>query len=764
MASHHAKTMKSRSAQFGKIAFIGNYVPRRCGIATFTFDLCESVAREAPDVECAAAAINDTVEGYDYPDRVRFEVAQNDLDEYRQLTDFLNLGRADLVCVQHEYGIFGGPAGSHLLLILRRLRMPVVTTLHTVLLEPSDLQRQVLTEVCQLSDRVVVMSDRSRRYLKEVYGVPTAKVDLIHHGIPDMPFVDPNFYKDLFGVEGRRVLLTFGLLSPNKGIENVIRALPAVIGQFADAVYLVLGVTHPHVKRDKGEEYRIFLQRLARELGVSDHVVFYNRFVDIAELCQFLGAADLYVTPYLNAAQAVSGTLAYAAGTGKAVVSTPYWYAEELLAEGRGRLVPFHDHAAMADAFIRLFSNEAERHTMRKQAYAFGRQMIWKEVARSYLDTFHRAAEERVRGPVFVDRVAVESPLDMELPELKLNHLLTLTDDTGIIEHARNTVPNLSEGYTTDDNSRALIVALRALEHEEDATLLRRLTSRYLAFIDYAFNRENRRFRNCLGYDRRWQEDAGAEDSHGRALWGLGSVVGTSHDEAFVALAMNLFEMALPAVEAFSSPRAWAYTLIGVCSYIKRFPGASNARRVRDALAQRLLETYRSGATDDWPWFERSLAYGNARLSQALIRAGADIGNEEMSAAGLRSLDWLVRVQTAEAGNFSPIPNTGWQRGTPRPRFDQQPIEAQCMVEACFRAWRVTGERRWRETMTTTFEWFLGRNDLGRPVYDYATGGCYDGLHAEGINANEGAESTLAFLSSLLTMHYAKTVGGEEDG
>ena len=755
--------MKNGTTPFRKLAFIGNYVPRRCGIATFTADVCESVAHEAPDVECVAAAMNDTAEGYDYPDRVRFEVGQNDLDDYRQLADFLNLGRVDLVCIQHEYGIYGGPAGGHLLLTQRRLRMPVVTTLHTVLLEPNDLQRQVLTEVCGLSDRVIVMSERSRRYLSDIYGVPAAKVDLIHHGIPDMPFVDPNFYKDLFGVEGRRVILTFGLLSPNKGIENVIRALPAVVERFPDAVYLVLGVTHPHVKREKGEEYRISLQRLSRELHVSDHVLFHNRYVDIDELCQFLGAADIYVTPYLNPAQAVSGTLAYASGTGKAVVSTPYWYAEELLAEGRGKLVPFNDHKALADTLTGLFANEAERHAMRKQAYAFGRQMIWKEVARSYLDTFIRAAQERMRSQVSVDRVAGEDPTDMDLPELKLDHLLTLTDDTGIIQHARSTVPNLREGYSTDDNSRALIVSLRALEHEEDPVLLHRLAGRYLAFIDFAFNTKNRRFRNFLGYDRRWLEDAGSEDSHGRVLWSLGTVVGAAHDDAFVALAMSLFESALPTVELFSSPRAWAYALLGVCSYIRRFPGASNARRVREGLARRLLDLQKTAANDDWPWFEQSLSYDNARLSQALIRAGSDMGDTQMVDIGLRALDWLVRIQTGDSGGFSPIANSGWRRGAPRARFDQQPLEAQCAIEACFRAWRVTGDQRWRRAMTTVFEWFLGRNDLGLPLYDYATGGCHDGLHAEGVNANEGAESTLAFLGSLLTLRYVQTVGGEEE-
>ncbi|MFO7637829.1 MAG: glycosyltransferase family 4 protein [bacterium] len=755
--------MRNSKDRFEKIAFIGNYVPRRCGIATFTADICESVAREAPDVEFLTAAMNDTVEGYDYPDRVRFEVAQNDVAEYRQLADFLNMGRVDLVCIQHEYGIYGGPAGSHLLMTQRRLRMPVVTTLHTVLREPDDQQRKTLTEVCQLSDRVVVMSELSRRFLAEVYGVPAAKIDLIHHGIPDIPFVDPNYYKDLFGVEGRRVMLTFGLLSPSKGIEHVIQALPAIVGRYPDIVYLVLGVTHPHVKREKGEEYRVELQRLARDLGVQDHVMFHNRFVDIDELCRFLGAADIYVTPYLNPAQAVSGTLAYSLGSGKAVVSTPYWYAEELLAEGRGRVVPFRDAEAIAATTVELFANEAERHIMRKQAYAFGRRMIWKEVARDYLACFQRATEERLRGPVLVDRVAVEDPLDMALPELKLDHLLTLTDDTGIIQHARSTVPNLSEGYTIDDNIRALIVVLRAQAHDKDTALLRQLTGHYLAFVAYAFNPDNGRFRNFLGYDRRWLEAAGSEDAHGRALWGLGYAIRASCNDAFVALAMNLFDAALPAVELFTSPRAWAYTLLGLSYYVRRFPGASNTYRVRDALAQRLLAQYRAGAGDDWPWFERALAYGNARLSQALIGAGADLANEEMTRAGLESLEWLVRIQTAEAGNFSPVPNTGWQRGQPRLHFDQQPIEAQCTVEACFRAWRITGERRWRERMSLAFEWFLGRNDLGRPLYDYATGGCHDGLHPEGVSANEGAESTLAFLGALLTMRHAETADVEEE-
>ncbi len=750
--------MKADKPSFQKIAFIGNYIPRRCGIATFTADLCESFAREVLDTNCVAAAINDTPEGYSYPDRVRFEVAQNDADQYRQLAEFLNMGQVDLVCIQHEYGIFGGPAGSHLLTAARRLRMPIVTTLHTVLKQPDEAQKQVLTELCSLSERIVVMSQRSAAFLQEIYAVPADRIELIHHGIPDMPFVDPNYYKDLFGVEGRRVILTFGLLSPNKGIEFMIKALPGIIRRFPDVVYLVLGVTHPNVKREKGEEYRLWLQRLARDIGVADHVVFHNRFVDIDELCRFLGAADLYVTPYLATEQSVSGTLAYALGSGKAVISTPYWYAEELLDKGRGRLVPFRDAAALAEASLELLENEAERHAMRKRAYAFGRMMVWKEVARQYLQTFERASQERLISHTRASLACSADTLDIELPELNLSHLLTLTDDTGILQHAQRTVPNLAEGYTTDDNARALIAVLRAQQVDQDSEALRRLATRYLAFLDYAFNRENGRFRNYLGYDRRWVEPAGSEDAHGRALWALGSVVGASKDDGIVALSMNLFEAGLPALETFSSPRAWAFSLLGICSFIKRFPGASETRRLRDSLAARLLQLYKANAHKEWPWFEQSLAYENARLSQALLRASLEMDNQEMAEAGLKSLDWLVQVQTAPAGHFMPIAHVGWRRAAERARFDQQPVEAQSTIEACFRAYRMTGERRWRDWMARAFEWFLGRNDLGLPLYDYATGGCHDGLHPEGVNANEGAESTLALICSLLTMRVVATM------
>ena len=369
-------------------------MPRQCGIATFTTDLCEAIAAEYSHTTCIALPVNDTEAGYDYPPRVRFELTEKDIDSYRRAADFLNINDVDVVSLQHEYGIFGGRAGSHILALLRELRMPIVTTFHTILENPDPDQRRVLKEVAALSDRLVVMSERGSQFLQQVYHVMAEKIDVIPHGIPDVPFVDPSFHKDLFGVEGKLVLLSFGLLSPNKGIENVIAALPAIVERYPNLVYIILGVTHPHVVQQKGETYRLSLQWLAQEKRVESHVIFYNRFVSLEELVEFIGAADIYITPYLNATQIVSGTLAYTLGAGKAVISTPYWYAEEMLADGRGAIVPFRDPAALAEKVLDLLDNEAKRHAMRKRAYLFGRAMIWPRVARRYIESFDRARAE----------------------------------------------------------------------------------------------------------------------------------------------------------------------------------------------------------------------------------------------------------------------------------------------------------------------------------------------------------------------------------
>jgi len=742
-----------------RIAFIGNYVPRQCGIATFTTDLCEAVAAESPETACFALPVNDADATYAYPPRVRFELEESDLASYRRAADFLNINNVDLVCLQHEFGIFGGPAGSHILGLLRDLRMAVVTTLHTVLREPDAQQRKVMDRLARLSDRLIVMSQRGAEYLRTVYAIPDSKIDVIPHGIPDVPFVDPNFHKDRFGVEGKLVLLSFGLLSPNKGIEYVIEALPAIRKRHPEVIYIVLGATHPHVKQHDGESYRLSLERLARTRGVEGNVLFYDRFVSLEELVEFIGAADIYITPYLNPAQITSGTLAYTVGAGKAVISTPYWYAEELLAEGRGLLVPFADAAAIADRVAEVLDNEAERHAMRKRAYMLGRDMIWPVVARRYLESFTRAQQERTRRPRPALAVQTLDKRAPELPLLNLNHLRRMTDDTGMIQHASYTIPNYREGYSSDDIARALIVAVFLEEDGEDdyAGEAAALATRHLAFLWNAFNPANNRFRNFLSYDRRWLEEAGSEDSHGRALWGLGTVIGRTEHPGLRGAADQLFEAALPALEAFISPRAWAFSLLGIQEYLLRFSGDRVAQNLRKELAERLLESFRRCRGPGWPWFEDKLSYCNAVLPHALLLCGHALARDDMKDVALQALVWLADQQRSVQGHFVPVGSNGfYPRGGERARFDQQPVEAQAMVSACLAAQKVTGQVCWGQEAQRAFDWFLGRNDLRLPVYDAATGGCRDGMHPDRTNQNQGAESTLAFIHSLLEIRLAE--------
>jgi glycosyltransferase involved in cell wall biosynthesis len=745
--------IRSNHAPISRIAFIGNYLPRQCGIATFTTDLCEAIAAEHSDKTCIAVPVNDVEGGYAYPSRVRFELAEKDIDSYRRAADFLNINNVDLVCLQFEYGIFGGRAGSHILTLLRELRMPIVTTLHTILREPDPHQRQVLEDVAALSDRLVVMSDRGADFLQEVYRVSPDKIDRIPHGIPDLPFVDPGFHKDLFGVEGKLVLLSFGLLSANKGIENVIAALPAVLARFPNVVYIVLGETHPTVRRHEGETYRLSLQWLSQQKGVEGQVIFYNQFVTLEELVQFIGAADIYITPYLNPAQIVSGTLAYTLGAGKAVISTPYWYAQEMLADQRGALVPFRDPAALAEQIIDLLDNDAKRHAMRKRAYLFGREMIWPQVARRYMETFARARAERWN---FTPADYAVKPLDRrpaELPPVKLDHLRRMTDQTGMLQHALFTVPNYSEGYATDDNARALMVSalLEEVGHPEAFDL----ASRYLAFVWYAFNIETKRFRNFMDYQRRWLEKSGSEDSHGRTLWALGTLLGRSNAAALQSLAGRLFEQALPAIVDTTSPRAWAFALLGIHEYLRRFEGDRGVGGVREELSGRLLKLYQRQQARDWHWYEEALTYCNAALPHALIMSGQSIPDSAMTDAGLESLGWLCDLQRADANgsHFVPIGSNGfYRRGGERARFDQQPVEAQTTISACLEAYRMTREKRWHKEARRALDWFFGRNDLNLPIYDPVTGGCRDGLHADRPNENQGAESSLAFLQAVLEL------------
>ncbi|MBI3118921.1 MAG: glycosyltransferase, partial [Candidatus Hydrogenedentes bacterium] len=601
--------------------------------------------------------------------------------------------------------------------------------------------------------RVIVMAQRGRDYLEEIYGVTGDKIDFVHHGIPDFTFVDPNFHKDRFGVEGKTVLLTFGLLSPNKGIEYVIEALPRILERHPDVAYIVQGATHPHLRRTEGEAYRLKLQRLAATKGIEDKVFFHNRFVELEELIEFISAADIYICPYLSMEQLVSGTLAYTVGAGKPVISTPLWYAEEILAEGRGMLVPPRDPVAIAEAVLHLLEHEAERHAMRKRAYMLGREMVWPQIAHKYMDTFEQARVDREHKPRPLPVRKARPPLH-ELPPLRLEHLRRLTDKTGILQHAKFTVPDLRHGYTLDDNARALILmVLLERQGEAYAALAADLAPIYMGFLYYAFNAETQRFRNFMDYRREWIEDVGSEDSHGRALWALGTAAGRSRNRGVRDLAVNLFEAGLPITREFTSLRAWAFTVLGIQEFLRRFYGHSLAQDTRTLLAERLLGEYQQHAAPDWPWFEDTITYCNARVPHALMLCGQWLERGEMIDAALRALDWLVRVQRRNGEHFTPIGCDGWyQRGGEPSRFDQQPVEAHSTIAACLDAYRITGDTCWMREARVAFNWFLGDNDHGHPLCDPTTGGCFDGLGLDSINQNQGAESTLAYLLSHVEM------------
>jgi glycosyltransferase involved in cell wall biosynthesis len=742
-------------AEAGRIAFLGGFAPRRCGIATFTQDLCEAVSAAVPHAKCLAIAVNDRLEGYGYPARVRLEIQEKDLDSYRRAADFLNFENTDLLCVQHEFGIYGGAAGSHLLALLKEVRMPVVTTLHTVLRQPNAAQRKVMDELVRRSDRLVVMARKGAQILEEVYHVAPAKIDVIAHGIPDIPFADSQASKAQFGVEGRKVLLTFGLLGPGKGIEYAIEALPEIVRRHPNVVYLVLGATHPHLLAREGERYRLSLERLAEERGVKDHVIFYNRFVSPDDLTEFIGATDIYLTPYLNEEQITSGTLAYVFGAGKAVVSTPYWHAQELLAEDRGILVSFRDSKAIAQGVCAFLDDRARMERTRHEAYALGREMIWTAVAERYLESFQHARSDRKASPrtAFAEWTLASRPYD--LPTRRLDHVLRMSDGTGIFQHAIFNVPNFHEGYCTDDNARAFLLCtlLQELGGEVPTENLDALTTSTLAFLAAAFHREIGRFRNFMSHGRQWLEEMGSEDSHARALWALGVGAGRSHKAGHRHLCEQLFDKGLAVVESFTSPRAWAFTLLGLHEIVREYPDKHEAVAARDRLTLRLVALWNAHASEDWPWFEPCATYDNARLCQALIRSGESMPHADALEIGLRGLRWLAALQRAPEGHFRPVGSNGFcTKDGLRADFDQQPVEAQAMVSACLEAWRVTQDPFWSLEARRAFEWFLGRNDLGQSLYDPGTGGCSDGLHRDRVSENQGAESTLAFQLALAEM------------
>lgn len=749
--------------QAARVALIGNSLPRLCGIATFTNDLERSLSQARPGLFTTIVAMNEPGQSYDYPPCVSLAVREDRVEDYRAAAAGLNDERIDAVCLQHEFGIFGGAAGGDVLALLAPLTMPLISTFHTVLARPSTAQHDVMSAIINLSAKVVVMAEKGRELLQSVYRAPPGRVEVIPHGVPDFPLSEPDAAKARHGLEGRTVILTFGLLAPSKGVDLMIEAMPEILSHCPTATYVILGATHPNLLRQEGEAYREALRARVRALSLEDHVVFLNQFVDQAMLLEFISLCDVYVTPYRNEAQLTSGTLAFSVGLGKPVVSTPYWHAAELLADGGGVLVPFDDVGGFGREVSALLLDEPRRLAMRRHNYANSRRMIWPRTAERYLKVIDGALARRVPAPQVVTlapAAAARPGLALPTPELRRSHLLSMCDDTGLYQHAIGCVPDRRHGYCVDDNARALLLAARLVRAGE-TPLPEGLTTAFCAFVQHAWNPEAERFRNFMAFDRRWLEAQGSEDSHARTLWALGEYARSEGPRQRGAWAAGLFRDALPVVEGFSSPRAFAFTLLGLDAYLERAPEDWRADRLRRHLADSLLGLLAANETPGWIWFEQSLAYDNARLSQALIASGVALNERRYLAAGVRSLRWLAEVQTSPEGHFRPVGTQSFGRAGRRPEaFDQQPVEAAASIDAYLAASSAEGEDpRWSQLATSAFSWFQGQNDLGLALVDLETGGCRDGLHPDRANENQGAESVLSYLLGLVAIRQNARMG-----
>jgi glycosyltransferase involved in cell wall biosynthesis len=727
------------------VAFVGTYPPRRCGIATFTSDLAHAMRAADVRVRPMIIALTDTGGRYAYPEAVKYEIRQGSRGDYARAAELVNYSDVRLVSVQHEHGIFGGDDGAYVLDFLTALRVPAIATLHTVLKNPSEAQRHIVQRMYRQCAALVVMSRVALDLLASAYGLSGPRIHVIAHGIPEMQPHDQDLLKTRFGVGGRPMLLTFGLLGPGKGIETVIRALPDAITAFPDLMYFVVGATHPTIVRRHGEAYRTTLEREAERLGVREQVVFRDQFVSTEELCRYLQAADIFISPYVNEAQVTSGALSYAMGAGAAIISTPYWHAQELLAGGRGRLFPFGDSGALGQAIGSLLGAPAELRRLRAAALDSARDMLWPRIAEAYLALGALVVRQGPEVPLRPRRRRASS-----LPELRLDHLLRLTDDTGIVQHASYSVPSRRSGYCLDDNARALIVALQADRLNSSADT-RRLINTYLGFLHFA-QADDGTFRNFMTYGRTFEGlPPSSEDCVGRALWALGSTSRLAGDEGCRSLARQMLERALPGARGMG-PRGSALGMLGLASFLETEPGHQGAREAMETLADRLIRRYQDEATDDWRWFEPTLTYDNALLPLALFKAYGLSGDRSRLRTARASLEFLEEVCLKDDALVL-VGNAGWHsRGGERPVADEQPIDAAALVLAFRGAYQATGDHHYLRRMRESFAWFLGANRLGLSLYDFSTAGCRDGLGSTELNQNQGAESTLCFLLSLLAM------------
>lgn len=732
-----------------KIAYIGSYPPRECGIGTFTKDLVAAMTNHKEDNgelhEAVVIAMDDQPETYDYPEEVQFNIQQEQQGDYIEAARFINLCGADVCVLEHEYGIFGGQNGIYILPLLHRLEIPLIVTLHTVLKTPSYNERAILIEICKMATRVVVMTHKAVEFLTTVYNIPASHIELIEHGVPDYTFNHTSAKKE-FKLESKKVLLTFGFISRNKGIETVIRALPDVVAKYPETIYIVLGKTHPAVLRHSGEEYRIFLMRLIKKLQMEKHVLFLNEFINQKELFKYLYASDIYITPYLNEAQITSGTLSYAIGAGAAVISTPYWHAEELLAEGRGQLFNFSDSVALSVILMDLLDNPDKLESLRDKASAYAKGITWPKTGLKYNALAKIVLQERAERPP--KKETVLDPLI--LPPFLLDHIRRMTDDTGIIQHAKFGIPNLKEGYCLDDNARALLMVLMAYKQKKHPLALE-LSPVYLSYIHYMQN-DDGMFRNFLSFSRQFLDEVGSEDSFGRAIWSLGYLLGNAPNDAYYQSGKEIFFEAAPNFENLKSVRAIATTIIGISYYLRSNPHDEGMTERLRSMAYKLVNEYKQHREEDWHWFEAILAYDNAMLPLSLLHAAGILNDDVVSNIALESMHFLSDL-TLKNGYLSIVGNEKWymKNGT-QSTFAQQPLDALAMVLMFHQAFHFTKDKNYLTKLYISFMWFLGENDLRMNLYDFETKGCCDGLENYGVNRNQGAESTLAYLISHLTV------------
>ncbi len=730
-----------------KLAFISTYPPRECGIGTFTNNLFNAIhLKEKNNRQNGSfiVAMNDIDPGYSFPEEVHYSIRQDSQEDYLAAAKYINLSGADCVILQHEYGIYGGDSGVYILPLLYRLEIPLIVTLHTILKNPSSNEKAILQEICKMANRVVVMSRKAIGFLIDIYDVPEEKITFIEHGVPDIKFSQEESKRE-FRLDGREVLLTFGLISRNKGIETVIKALPKVAEKFPNLLYIVLGKTHPNVLRHAGDEYRLFLTRLVNDLGLQKNVVLVNKFASQKELFKYLHASDIYITPYLNEAQITSGTLAYAVGVGTAVVSTPYWHASELLDDGKGLLFDFNDSNELTEILIDLLTNSEKRLNIRSKAYEYGQEITWPKIGKKYF----RVAEVVSTEEILTKKEGI--PFDiMQLPPFSLDHIKRMTDDTGIIQHAKFGIPNLKEGYCLDDNARAVLMSVMAIKQKRDRKALE-LCPVYLSYVHYMQNKDGT-FRNFLSFNRDFLDEVGSDDSFGRTMWALGYMLANAPNDSYYQTANMIFISALPAINNLSAPRSIAGTIIGICYYLKSKPSDDGMLEILKKQVDILIKLYKEYSSPDWRWFETYMTYDNALLPLALLHSVEFIKDEEIMEIAMESMGFLTELTFSE-GYLSIIGNEEWySKGKQRSKFAQQPLDAMAMVLLFKQAYLHTKDKEYLNKMFSSFMWFLGDNDLRLSLYDFETKGCCDGLESSGMNRNQGAESTLAYIISYLTV------------